>query len=81
MFTAKIGPTNNYLDKVLVRNLKIYVDDKEVYSITVNTGGLLQEVSIDLSHASKIGFEISGASDTKGTHQYDLGIFNGEFIK
>ncbi|MEE1073401.1 MAG: hypothetical protein U0L26_13640, partial [Cellulosilyticum sp.] len=73
--------TDNYIDANQALNLKIYVDHKEVFSTVVKSGDLLQEVSIDLTQASKIGFEISGASDAKGTHRYDLGIFDGEFIK
>ena len=83
-FTAQVSPTNQYLSVDGSVKFKIYLDEKEVYSITIQNGDMPKDINLDLSGANKIGFEITTHETSSRapiyTH-FNIGVFNGEFIK
>lgn len=79
-FTAKLALpyyARNYPNNLVV---SIYLDDKRVYEHTMTQGSMPKDISIDLTGANKIKFELKIPNSLI---QYDRAVMfgNGQFIK
>lgn len=80
-FNAIVSPTSKYLSARGSVALNIYLDGKHVSKTVVPAGSMPQNLSIDLNGANKIGFEIIAEKEAGGNRNFEIGVFNGEFIK
>lgn len=84
-FKSKLGLTKKYQNNLRDGEVKIYLDDEEVYSTELKSGDSLKDIDIDLTGKNKIKFyfhdQYEYISGGPGYAYVEIGFFDGEFIK
>lgn len=76
-FTSKLGLTKAYQNNLYDSEIKIYLDDNQVYETSLKSGDTLNDIDIDLTGKQKIKFYFKAKNKT--SRIVEIGFFNGSF--